>query len=513
MNTIVIAGGGTAGWMAAIGIASRFPEKTVSVIDPTLVGPIGVGESVTGVVVSFVNDPIHQLDRREFYRRCDVTFKTGIWYKDWQGEGTDYLSPIDNPTDGFRNYYPSYTEDFYAVLAADTTPLPDVLLYGQLMRSARTDYCRNHNGTVNAQHARVSCHFDALKFAAWLRESAVTRPNIRHIDDSIETFRQDTATGNITHVRTRGGQEIAGDFFLDCTGFHRLLLGKAYQPKWKSYSQHIRVDSAIPCFMPLSPDQPLPVYTEAKAMPHGWLWQIPTQSRFGRGYNFSSRYCDDATAIADMQKVGLDPGPSPRILRYEPGRYEQQWIKNVCVIGLSGGFIEPLEASTIHGMYVQIKLLTELCLPFCTTESMPLLAEQYNRLNNLMYDDYVDFISYHYHTGRNDTEFWRDYQQPEAITPANQYRMEKWKYTFPTREDFAGVYTQRAGHTTGLVLWAPMLAGLGQFNRECARQMVQMTRFGQRLQQNLAQYMEIRNHILLTALTHAETIEYCKEYG
>jgi tryptophan halogenase len=511
MKNIVIAGGGTAGWMAALGIASRLPDTTVSVIDPEVIGPIGVGESVTGVVVAFVNDPNHQLNRREFYRRCDVTFKAGIWYKDWQGVGTDYLSPIDNPPDYFRNYYASYTEEFYAMMAADGAPLEDVVLYGQLMRSSRTDYCRNPDGTIDARQARVSCHFDALKFGAWLRESAVIRPNIRHFDDVIETFRQDPETGNLTHVRTRGGREIQGDFFVDCTGFHRLLLGKAFQPKWKSYSDYIRVDSAIPCFVPLQPDQPLPVYTEAKAMPHGWMWQIPTQSRFGRGYIFSSRYCDDATAIAAMQSAGVDPGASPRILRFQSGRFEQQWIKNVCAIGLSGGFIEPLEASTIHGMYVQVKFLTELYLPFCTNESMPLLAEQYNRLNSIAYDDYVDFISFHYHAGRNDTEFWRDYQKPTAITPTNQYRMEKWKHAFPVREDFAGIYTQRAGHTTGLVLWAPMLAALGQFNREHARRVVEMSEHGQRLRQNVERYIEVRNRILAAALSHAETIQYCQE--
>jgi hypothetical protein len=162
-------------------------------------------------------------------------------------------------------------------------------------------------------------------------------------------------------------------------------------------------------------------------------------------------------------------------------------------------------------MYVQIKLLTELYLPFCTNESMPVLAEQYNRLNSLAYDDYVDFISFHYHAGRNDTEFWRDYQKPAAITPANQYRIEKWKHAFPTFEDFAGVFTQRAGHTTGLVLWAPMLAGLGLFNREHARRVVEKTRYGKRLRENLERYIGQRDRILSTALTHAETIQYCQE--
>lgn len=510
MNHLVIVGGGTAGWMAAIAFSSRFPEKQITVIDADAIGAIGVGESVTGVVLQFVQDPRHGLSLGEFFRRCDATFKAGIWYRDWQGIGTEYLSPIDVPPEHFPYYYGTNAEEFYAAAAADGARLADVHLYGHLMRLGKTDHARQPNGTINIKQAQVSCHFDALKFAAWLREKATQRPNVRHINDVVQSFTRLPDSGRIRAVVTSQQPEIEGDFFLDCSGFHRLLLAKAFDPPWKSYRDVVRVDAAIPCFQDYQPGQAPPTYTLASALPHGWLWQIPTQSRLGRGYLFASRYIEVEQAIAEMRQAGVDPGDNPRVLRFNPGRFERQWIENVCAIGLSGGFIEPLESSTIHGMFVQITLLSDLYLPYLTSESMPVFAQQYNRLIAEAYEDYLDFITFHYLTGRADSEFWRDYQQPSSMTSRNAERWEKWKHAFPTREDFAPTFTQRAGHTTGLAIWAPMLCGLGVFNREAARHVVRSSAHYALLQQNIGRYLQFRNQTLATATTQLEAIQHLR---
>ena len=508
MKNIVIVGGGSAGWMTAIALSGRFPEKHFTVIDSRTVGPIGVGESVTGVVLAFVSDPLHGLSLGEFFRRCDPTFKLGIWYKDWQGIGTEYLGPIETPSAYFQHHYPLHSEEFFARVAADGKRLGDVLLYSHLMRMGRTDFLRNPDGSVNREFGYASCHFDALAFAAWLAEVAATRPNITHVDDLVEGFAQDAESGHITAIRTRSGRAVGGEFFIDCTGFHRLLLGKAYQPKWKSYADHIRVDRAIPRQMPHPEGQPMPNYTVATAMPHGWQWQIPTQSRLGKGYIYSSRYISDEQAVAEFRATGVDVGDTPTILRFSPGRFEQQWVGNVCAIGLAGVFSEPLEATTIHGMSVQIKLLTDLLLTHATAEAMPALAATYNRLTAAAYDDYADFINFHYHSGRTDTAFWRDYQQPEAMTPANQARLEKWRHTFPSREDFAPTHTQVALLTTTFTIWAPMLCAFGLLRPEAARRSLQISRQPSHLQANVARYIQLSNHILTNALTQAETIAY-----
>jgi hypothetical protein len=508
MKNIVIVGGGTAGWMAAISIGARFPDKRITVVDSSAMGPIGVGESVTGVVLDFVGDPLYGLTIGEFFRRTEATFKMGIWYKDWHGPGTEYLTPIDFPPKYFKHNYETVSEEFYAAAAADGVRLGNAQLYSILMRKNCTDHFRNPDGTVNTSMAYASCHFDALKFAAWLQEVAVKRPNIRHFDDLVERFEQDPMTGHVTKIHTRGKREIEGDFFIDCTGFHRLLYAKAFHPKWRSYADYIKVDSAIPRLVPFPAGEPMPNYTMATAMPHGWMWQIPTQSRLGRGYIFSSRYVSDEQAIQEFRAVGVDPGDEPRILRFNPGRFEKQWQGNVCTVGLSGVFSEPLEATTIHGMTVQIKLLTELFLPFATRDAMPVLSAQYNQLVASAYDDYVDFISFHYHTGRADTEFWRDYQKPEAMTPNNRARMEKWRHAFPTREDFAPISTQVAKLTTGFIVWAPMLCGMGFLDRDLARRVVEMSRHKKWLQENVASYVKARDGVTATALSQAEAIAY-----
>jgi hypothetical protein len=511
MQRIVIVGGGTAGWMAAIAIGSRFPEKHITVVDPKVISPIGVGESVTGIVQSLVADPLHDLSIGEFFRRCDVTFKAGIWYKNWQSEGTEYLTPIDAPPEYFKHHYDCHAEEFYAMAAANGAKLGEAQIFGHLMRAGRTDHFRNPDGSVNYRQSAISCHFDALKFAAWLQEKAITRPNIHHIDDVVDTFQQDSESGHISKVRTRGGQDIEGDLFLDCTGFHRLLLAKAYRPKWISYADYIRVDSAIPCFVPYAEGQQIPNYTLATAMPHGWMWQIPTQSRLGKGYLFSSRYIDAEGALAEMRAIGVNPGDNPRMLRFDTGRFEKVWQGNVCTIGLSGGFIEPLEASTIHSMVVQIRFLTELYLPFLTREAMPVMAEQYNDLVRIAYEDYLDFINFHYLTGRSDTDFWREHQKPDAMTPANRARLEKWQYAFPMREDFPAIYTQRTYHTTGLVVWATILCALGHLRKEYADRVVQLSRNPQLMQENIARYFEVRKRLVPAALTHAEAIEFFRQ--
>jgi tryptophan halogenase len=510
MNKIVVVGGGTAGWVSAISIACRFPDKRIVVVDPKVIGPIGVGESVTGVVTAFITDPLHRLNIGEFFRRCDVTFKAGIWYKDWHGVGTDYLSPIDIPSEYFEHRYPACSEEFYAAMTVERARLGDVQLYSNLMRTNRTDHFKDAVGRVNEKAAKVSVHFDALKFAAWLQEISPRYPNIEHIDDVVESFAQDPDSGFVTQIRTKSGREVPGDFFIDCTGFHRLLLAKAYAPKWISYADKIKVDSAIPCFLPYAPNEEPTNYTLAAAMPNGWMFRIPTQTRYGYGHLFSSRYTDVKEAVAHMRAVGVDPGDNPRVLRFEPGRTEKQWMGNVCAIGLSAGFIEPLEATTIHGIYVQLRLLTELFLPYCTRESMPVLSEQYSRLVSMAYDDYLDFISMHYHAGRTDTEFWRDCQKPEALTATNRERLEKWRFAFPMREDFSGIVTQRTGHLTGLPLWAPMICGLEFFRQEPALCVLRMSQHPLECQQNITRYLQVRNRITSSALTHVEAIEYMR---
>jgi hypothetical protein len=510
LDHIVIVGGGTAGWMAGIAIASRFPQKRVTVVDPAGIPPLGVGESVTGVVLAFVNDPVHRLSKGEFFRRCDVTFKMGIYYKGWRGPGDEYLSPIDNPPDYLKYYYNNSIEDFYASMTADGQRVGESVLYGKLMRAVHTDHLRAPDGSVDGRRALGSSQFDSLKFAAWLKETATGRENIRWVDGVVESFDQDPVSGHVTRVKTKDGQAIDGDFFLDCSGFHRLLFAKAYKPGWISYREHIRVDSAIPIFPEHPEGKAIPCYTVAQAMPHGWLWTIPTQSRLGRGYVFGSRYADVPQAVADMRAAGIDPGDNPRVIRFDPGRFDQLWIGNVCTVGLSGGFIEPLESSTIHGMFNQVSLLVELYLPHCTRDNLAALAPQYNRLVSAAYEDYMDFISFHYHAGRTDTEFWRDCQKPSSITPANQYRIEKWKHAYPVAEDFPPSHTQRVGLTLNLVAWAPALCGLGHLRQDLARRQLDLCRQPKLLQENLQRYVALRNTIVAASVPHAEAIAYSR---
>ncbi|MFP6693877.1 MAG: tryptophan halogenase family protein [Pirellulales bacterium] len=509
INHVVIVGGGTSGWMAAIALSSHFPEKKITVIDPTAISPIGVGESVTGAVQQFVQYQPHDLDLADFYRSCDATPKVGIWYKNWRCAGDEYLTPVDSPHKFFQHNYYEDVENFYALAISDGQRIGEIQTHGKLMRAGKTDHVRQPDGTISGELSMASCHFDALKFASWLKAKSATRAQITHIDDVVDRFEQDE-TGFVTKIHTQGGREIEGDFFLDCTGFRRLLFAKAYAPKWTDLTAHLKVDSAIPSPVPYQPEQDIPVYTMATAMPNGWMWQVPTQSRLGTGYVFSSKYVGDEQAIAEAREAGLAITDDPTIIRFQPGKFESQWQGNVCAIGLAGGFLEPLEATTIHIMHVQIKVLTELFLPFFRRESAQPLSRKFNKMMEIMYGDYVDFVSFHYHSGRSDTEFWRDYQKEQSITDANLLRREKWAHSFPAREDFAGDFTHRVFLTSGIVVWMPMLCGLGLLDRQHARIQLANTKFMDRAVQNATEYVRVSDFVLQNALTSNEAIRYLR---
>jgi hypothetical protein len=509
MDRIVIVGGGTAGWMSAITLATHFPNKKIVVIDPSSVGPLGVGESVTGAVQRFITYPFHGLDQAEFFRKADATLKLGIWYKDWTKTGEEYLTPIDAPTSYFDHRYYQDIEDFYALSTAGGQRLGEVQLHSPLMRENRTDYYR-HEGKISSQFSMASCHFDAIKLAAWLREECQRRHNIEHVDALVTGYEQDAETGFVINVRVDSGQEISGDFFLDCSGFRRLLLAPAYEPRWVDFSRHIKVDRAIPSPAPYEPNAEIPVYTMATAMKNGWMWQVPTQSRLGKGYIYSSKYTSDEDAIAEMRSAGVDPGDSPRIMKFSPGKYESIWCGNVCAVGLAGGFIEALEATTIHIMYVQMKALTEIYLPFFNKESAAPLAAKYNGMMDQMYDDFVDFVSYHYHSGRDDTEFWRDYQKPEAMTETNAAKREMWKHRYPVREDFNPQTSDRFFTSTSLIVWMPMLCGLNQLQKSAAEELVRTSKYIDLGNKNVAKYLQIREHVRKNAITQRETIEFLR---
>jgi flavin-dependent dehydrogenase len=512
LKRIVVVGGGTSGWMAAIALSSHLPKVEVTVIDPARIAPIGVGESVTGVVQQFVRYPFHNLDSTEFFRKTDATLKLGIKFKHWTKQGAEYLAPIDFPPDIIEHAYPEDMENFYALMTANDRSICEEQIHSKLMRVNRTDYVRK-DGSVSKEFSSASCHFDALKFAAWLKDLAPKRDNITHVDDAIKGFERDSETGFVTKVFTTKGGEVEGDFFVDCTGFRRALFGEAYLPKWIDYSQHIKVDSAIPSFRPHPEGREIPVNTVARAMPHGWMWEIPTQARMGLGYVFSSQYASDEQAIQDMRDVGVEVGDSPRIIRFKPGKFATQWEGNVCALGLAGGIIEPLESTTIHIADVQIKALAELFLPYFTPQSASTLSKKYNTLIDTMYTDFVDFVSFHYHAGREDTDFWRDYQRPESITDANKTRMETWAHSYPAREDFSGIITHRFIQTTGIVIWMPMLCGLGLLNKTAAIEMLNHTKWLHLAQANMTKYMQLRDHLTANAASQREVVRYLRGDG
>ena len=504
MNRIVIVGGGTSGWMAAISLAAYLPDARITVIEPSSIGPIGVGESVTGVVQRFVSNPRHGLSLGGLFRNADATLKVGVWYRDWAGVPSEYLTPIDNPTNVFIHSYPQDLEDFFALATMVDVKIGETQLHGPMMRSNRVDFVRDDQGNVRNEYSMASCHVDAIKLAKWFKSEATGRDRVTHIDDCVVGYEFDGDSGFVKSVRLERGDVIEGDFFLDCSGFGRVLFEKAYSPEWEDYSSYIKVDSAIVRFADHSPTVDIPSFTSSHAMKNGWAWKIPTQSRLGNGYVYSSKYVDDDQAAAEF---GVDTD----VIRFKPGKFRCQWIKNVCAIGSAGGFLEPLEATTIHTISVQIQALAELFLSNYSRDAADVLSKQFNGMMDQMYTDFVDFISFHYHTGRSDSEFWRDYQKSESMTPRNQERMEKWRYCYPVREDFAFNSSHRFFLTTSIMVWMPMLCGMGILSKEAAKRLIDHSPYADLAKQNVRRHVSVRNLLEDRAMSHREAIAYLRE--
>ncbi len=409
---IVILGGGTAGWMAATALVSLIPPNRcrVRLVESEEIGIVGVGEATFPEIKNF-NDAIG-IDEAEMMRATRAAFKLGIEFVDWGFKGSRYTHPfgVHGPVGMDHIFHHRWLRARHLGLTSD---IEEYSFAAQAARNCRFELPETRQSAINSAYS-YAYHFDAGLYSVYLRGLAEQRGVIR-TEGKVQDVVQDPETGDIRSLLLESGETISGDLFIDCSGFRSLLLGKTLGVDWEDWSKWLPCDRALA--VPSERDELSP-FTRSTAMEAGWRWRIPLQHRTGNGYVFSTSFIDEDEAAASlMRNLGTNALAEPRMLKFQAGRRVVNWAKNCVAIGLAGGFLEPLESTSIYLIQVAIMQLVPL-LPGKIVD--PRLRDEFNRLIDLQYERIRDFLILHYKlNSREDAEIWRycaAMDVPESLT-------------------------------------------------------------------------------------------------
>ena len=404
IKRVVILGGGTAGWMTAAALSKALAgaDVTITLVESDAIGTIGVGEATIPTIHWF--NQIVGLDEAAFMSATGATWKLGIEFAGWNGPGSAYFHPFGTfgaPGDGVMFLH----RLIRARLEGHKAVTEDYSLTAQAARAARFQH------PVADRRSMLSTlgyafHFDAGLYARHLRERAEAN-GVDRVEGKVERVERDGETGFITALALENGVTVGGDLFVDCSGLRGLLIEQTLGTGYEDWSHWLPCDRAWAA--PCAAETGVTAYTRATAAEAGWRWRIPLQHRTGNGYVFSSRYQDDEAArVSLVAAMESPPTAEPRLIRFAPGRRRACWRANVIAIGLSSGFLEPLESTSIHLIQSGIAKLLAL---FPRRDCDPLLAGQYNRLMAREMEEVRDFLILHYAmTQGREEPLWRDCQ-------------------------------------------------------------------------------------------------------
>jgi flavin-dependent dehydrogenase len=463
IDQVVIVGGGTAGWMTATYMKAAFGESvSITVVESAKIGTIGVGEATFSTVRHFFD--FLGLDEREWMPKCSASYKLAIRFENWRKPGHHFYHPFERlpVAEGFTlaDWWLQFgaTDEFdrscYLTPWLCEAKRSPRMLDGSLF-AAEVDESLGRS-TLEEQRAQFpyAYHFDASLMADYLAGYGAAR-GIRHVVDDVLEVGQDVR-GWITHVTTREHGEISGDLFIDCTGFRGLLINKTLGERFESFADVLPNNRAVALRVPRDPGKDdMDPCTTATAMDAGWIWTIPLYGRNGNGYVYSDEYCTPEEAERTL-RAKVAPGQDDleaNHIRMRIGRNERSWVKNCVAIGLSSGFVEPLESTGIFFIQHGIEQLVK---HFPDKSWDPVLAHAYNERVAHVVDGVKEFLVLHYRaTCRADTPYWRATKQ-RAIPDGLAGRLE---YASTRLLDDESIYPYYHGFE--MYSWNTMLLGLG----------------------------------------------------
>lgn len=417
IENVIIVGGGTAGWMTAAAL-SRCLEKTqtkVTLIESDAIGTVGVGEATIPSIAAF-NEQLG-IEEDEFVKATNATFKLGIEFADWRVKGEKYFHPFGQhgfDLEGIPFHH------FWAKMRSmgDTRRLEEYSLNAKAAYVGKFLRPQAEHGAIMRRLA-YAFHFDASLYAAFLRKYAEER-GVKRIEGKVVDVIQNSETEFVEHVIMQDGARIAGDLFIDCSGFRGLLIEQTFKAGYTDWSHYLPVNRAVAVGSEAM-RPPVP-YTRSTALEAGWAWRIPLQQRTGNGYVYCDKYCEPAEAEARLlETLEGKPIGQPKHLRFMTGIRNKFWTHNCVAIGLSSGFLEPLESTSIHLIRIGIAKLISL---FPDKAMSAVERDEYNRLMTADFTHIRDFLILHYKaTERKDTPFW-DYVRMMDIPNSLTRKME-----------------------------------------------------------------------------------------
>ncbi len=448
INHIVIVGGGTAGWMAAAALSKLRAGRPVAitVVESEQIGTVGVGEATIPPFLDF--NRLLDIDERAMLAEVGGSFKLGIQFVNWGKLGDSYIHPFGNygyQMEGisFHHVWHRYQQ------AGDKRPIQVFnmeTMAAHFGRFARTeDYQRDDLPPVNYAY-----HLDAGRYARYLRKYAETRGVVRKEGKVIDVA-VDGESGFVTGITLEDSTVINGDLFIDCSGFRGLLIEQTLKTGYEDWTHYLPCDRAValPCQRE-DGSGPLP-YTRATAHKAGWQWQVPLQHRNGNGHVYCSSFMEDQEALDILLgNIAGKPRAEPNFLRFVTGRRKKFWNKNVVALGLAGGFMEPLESTSIHLINTGInKLIALLSLDGITQTQ----EDAFNRLTGKEYDRIRDFLILHYNaTTRDDSEFW-NYCRTMAVPDSLTEKVELFRQNGQIFREDDELFTETS--------WAAVMMGQG----------------------------------------------------
>jgi tryptophan halogenase len=496
IRNIVIVGGGTAGWMTAAAMARMLgPGHSIRLVESEEIGTIGVGEATVPHLSVF--NRMLGIDEAEFVREVGGTFKLGVQFVDWLKPGTTYVHGfgtsigLDVGMLPFHQYWLRASREGQARELGEYSLNTLAAARGKFMVSAS-------DAPANTPLANIAYayHFDAGRYARYLRRYAEAR-GVQRIEGRISETVLRPTDGFVEAVVTQAGERIEGELFVDCSGFRGLLIEQALKTGYEDWAQWLPTDRAVTVACELT-GPPTP-YTRATAQAAGWQWRIALQHRVGNGHVYASSCISDDEAAATLLR-NLDGAPigEPKLLRFMSGTRKKVWNRNVVAIGLSSGFLEPLEST---GIFLIQSAITRLMALFPDKNFSGAVSDRYNELSRFELERIRDFLILHFHaTQRDDTPFWhhcRTMDVPETLS----------KVLALFREN--GQFIRNGDELFGLVSWVEVMLGQGIIPRGCHPLVDQMPK--QELDQFVAHVQQVIAGCVDAMPAHQAFIDrYCK---
>jgi tryptophan halogenase len=435
-RSILIVGGGTAGWLTAAYLAKalRVAEQAhleITLLESPEIGIIGVGEATFPTIRTTLR--FLGIDEAAFIRQTSATFKQGIRFVDWArapqgGKHHSFFHPFEAP---FSTEGTSLAPYWLLQDEAGRAPFAEAVTIQARVADAARAPKRPHESDF-AGPLNYAYHFDAAKLAQVLAERA-RELGVRHLQGQVSNVALDE-TGAIAHVASPEHGELSADLYVDCTGFRAELIGKALDSPFKSARPILFADRAVACRAPYErPDAPIQSYTVATAHEAGWTWDIGLAHGRGVGCVYSSDHIDDDRAETILRDYLGGGDIETRRIAFDAGYRQKQWIGNCVAVGLSAGFLEPLESTGVVLIEAAVAMIAEL-FPHSGPVAAP--ARRFNELMTARYDNIIVFLKLHYALSQRPERFWRENTQAASIPERLVDLLEQWRYRPPARFDF-----------------------------------------------------------------------------